>query len=290
MQQNYTCSYNTDNTQSHYLMMHSSYMGLRETLQALMDERGENPNSLAPKTGVPQPTIFRILTGESKEPRRTNIEKLARFFGVTAEEMYSGVRQRSAEPSPTDLPPISPLPDTQSASSGAESAPSYTKDSAVILNFQSKHPEQAKDSDGYVIRQYNSGGSMGNGLALPDQPGVIENWGVSREWLNKNIRVHTGIQNLCIVTGFGPSMQPMFNPGDPLLVDTGVKSVIADGIYFFRVGQEGFIKQLQKIPTESGIKYVAKSKNPDYDNFEITGSMDFEVLGRVVRVWCGTDF
>ena len=144
--------------------------------------------------------------------------------------------------------------------------------------------------DYYVIRQYATGGAMGHGLTLADQPGVIENWSVSKEWLNKNVRTHSGVKNLCIVTGFGPSMQPMFNPGDPLLVDVGVNSVIADGIYFFRVGSEGFIKQLQKIPTETGVKYVAKSKNPDYDNFEITEKMDFEVLGRVIRVWCGTDF
>lgn len=142
----------------------------------------------------------------------------------------------------------------------------------------------------YIIPQYQDGGSMGHGLALPDQPGIIENWSVNREWLNKNVRHFTAAGNLCIVTGFGPSMQPMFNPGDPLLVDLGVTSVIADGVYFFRVGREGFIKQLQKIPTSTGTKYIAKSKNPDFDPFDITPDMDFEVIGRVVRIWCGTDF
>ncbi|OQA32205.1 MAG: Peptidase S24-like protein [Betaproteobacteria bacterium ADurb.Bin341] len=146
-------------------------------------------------------------------------------------------------------------------------------------------------NDVETIYQYaDVAGSMGHGLTLPDQPGTIERWSVSREWLSKNVQSNTGINNLCIVTGFGPSMQPMFNPGDPLLVDTGVKAVIADGIYFFRVGSEGFVKQLQKIPTENGVKYVAKSKNLDYDPFEITEGMDFEVLGKVIRVWCGTNF
>lgn len=156
----------------------------------------------------------------------------------------------------------------------------------MLLNF----PKTIDASDGYTIPQYRAGGSMGHGLRLPDQPGVIQNWSVSREWLSKNARNITGAANLCIVTGFGPSMQPMFNPGDPLLVDTGISQVIADGVYFFRVGEEGFIKQLQKIPTARGLKYIAKSKNPDFDPFEITPDMDFEVLGKVVRVWCGTDF
>lgn len=158
-------------------------------------------------------------------------------------------------------------------------------------NTEPKRPLKVIECpDLYTIPQYRSGGSMGNGLELPDQPGIIENWSVSREWLNKNVRNFTSAGNLCIVTGFGPSMQPLFNPGDPLLVDIGIKSVVADGIYFFRVGSEGFVKQLQKIPTPNGVKYIAKSKNPDYDTFEISDGMDFEVLGRVVRVWCGTDF
>lgn len=160
----------------------------------------------------------------------------------------------------------------------------------MLVDFNQAREARSSAQDHHFIPQYRAGGSMGHGLTLPDQPGVIQNWSVSREWMQKNVRNITGVQNLCIVTGFGPSMQPMYNPGDPLLVDTGVSSVIADGIYFFRVGNEGFIKQLQKIPTAAGIKYVAKSKNPDYDNFDITPDMDFEVLGRVVRVWCGTDF
>lgn len=95
------------------------------------------------------------------------------------------------------------------------------------------------------------------------------------------------MNNLAIVTGFGDSMRGMFNPGDPLLVDRGVTSVDADAVYFFRVGEEGFIKRLQRIPGE-GIR--VKSVNPDYDTWTIKPDMDFEVFARVVKVWCGTDF
>lgn len=128
---------------------------------------------------------------------------------------------------------------------------------------------------------------MGAGVVLKDQPGVIQGWVVSPEWAQKNIRSHTGLENLAIVTGFGDSMRGMFNPGDPLLVDTGVKIVDVDAVYFFRVGNEGFIKRLQRIPGE-GIR--VKSVNPEYDTWTIKPEMDFEVFGRVVKVWCGTDF
>jgi len=128
---------------------------------------------------------------------------------------------------------------------------------------------------------------MGHGVILRDQPGVIQSWHVSPEWIQKNVKHHTGIDNLAIVTGFGDSMRGMFNPGDPLLVDRGVKSVEFDSVYFFRVGDEGFIKRLQRIPGE-GI--VAISENKAYKEWTIKPDMDFEVFARILKVWCSTDF
>lgn len=137
------------------------------------------------------------------------------------------------------------------------------------------------------LKQYNGvGGGMGNGVTLRDQPGSIFGWSVTPEWIRKNIKSHSGAANLCIVTGFGNSMQPLYNPGDPLIIDTGVKSVDSDATYFFRVGEEGFIKILQRIPGE-GIRVI--SKNKDYETWTIKPDMDFEVFGQVLKAWCGTD-
>ncbi len=110
---------------------------------------------------------------------------------------------------------------------------------------------------------------------------------MSTEWVAKNIRSHTGSANLVIVTGFGDSMKGMFNSGDPLVVDTGVKTVEYDAVYFFRVGDEGFIKRLQRIPGE-GLRVL--SENKQYDAWTIKREMDFEVFGRVVKAWQGEDF
>jgi len=147
-----------------------------------------------------------------------------------------------------------------------------------------------KESDGgggVVIPQYKTGGSMGAGLILRDQPGVIQGWRVSGDWVKQNVRHHSGVGNLCIVTGFGDSMRPMFNPGDPLLVDRGVNTVDYDAIYFFRVEEEGFIKRLQRVPGEG---LVALSENKAYKDWTITPNMRFEVFGRVLKVWRGEDF
>lgn len=143
-------------------------------------------------------------------------------------------------------------------------------------------------ADGHVIRQYDTGGAMGGGLVLHDQPGLIHSWNVSQEWLRLNVKHYTSPKNLCIVTGFGDSMRPVFNPGDPLLVDVGVTKVDFDGMYFFRVGEEGFIKRLQRVPGE-GLRVISANKD-NYEPWTIKPDMDFQVLGRVIKVWRGEEF
>ena len=146
------------------------------------------------------------------------------------------------------------------------------------------------DTKDIVIREYETGGSMGWGLLLAEQPGVIKEWRVSERWAQENVHRVTSYKNLKIVTGFGPSMQPLFNPGDPLLVDCGITRADVDGVYFFRVGDEGFVKQLQRIPTIGGLILRAKSYNTLYDSFDIIEGMDFEVFARVVKIWKGEEF
>lgn len=141
-----------------------------------------------------------------------------------------------------------------------------------------------------VITEFDTGGGMDTTgrLLLDDQPGTIKSWRVTHEWLRLNVPNHTGIRNLCIVTGFGPSMRPMFNPGDPLLVDTGVKTVTHEGVYFFRVGDEGYIKMIQRVPDPhgDGVMLNIISKNPDYPPYPMSPkNPHFEVLGKVLTVW-----
>lgn len=142
--------------------------------------------------------------------------------------------------------------------------------------------------DDIEIPQFATGGAMGRGLVLRDQPGVIQSWRVSPEWIQRNVKHYSSVRNLCIVTGFGDSMRPMFNPGDPLLVDRGVKTVEFDAVYFFRVEGEGFIKRLQRIPGE-GLRVLSANRD-HYEPWTIKKNMDFEVLGRVLKVWASEDF
>lgn len=158
-----------------------------------------------------------------------------------------------------------------------------------LSDVERQLPAQRPNNNLVEINQYDAGGRMGNGgLILQDQPGTIRRLEVSKEWLNQNVKGVTPASQLCIVTGFGDSMKPMYNPGDPLLVDISIKTVEYDAVYFFRVGDEGFIKRIQRIPGQ-GLKAISANRD-HYEPWTITEDMDFEVLGRVLKVWKGDDF
>ncbi|WP_255533361.1 S24 family peptidase [Polynucleobacter sp. AP-RePozz3-80-G7] len=207
---------------------------------------------LARACGVKPPSVSNWLDGKTKNLEGKNLLLASNFFKCNEEWLATG----KGGPFPNGTP---------------------QKPNKSELN---------KDGD-VLISQFDAVGAMGDGLVLRDQSGIIESWKVSRDWVSKNVKAHSGITNLCIVTGFGDSMRPMFNSGDPLLVDIGIKTVEFDAIYFFRVGAEGFIKRLQRIPGD-GIRAI--SENKGYEGWTIKPDMDFEVFGRVLKVWCSEDF
>jgi len=58
-----------------------------KNLEWLMAERKTNPYDLQRATGVPQPTIHRILTGESSDPRTKTLQPLADYFNLSVAEL-----------------------------------------------------------------------------------------------------------------------------------------------------------------------------------------------------------
>jgi predicted transcriptional regulator len=62
-------------------------MDLKTRLKGFIDERGLSPYGLSQISGVPQPTIHRILTGESTSPRDSNVKKLAKGLGISEAEL-----------------------------------------------------------------------------------------------------------------------------------------------------------------------------------------------------------
>lgn len=61
---------------------------ISQQMAKLMRESGVSQSGLSRGSGVPQPTINRILNEKTKEPRRESVVKIANFFGVDPESLY----------------------------------------------------------------------------------------------------------------------------------------------------------------------------------------------------------
>ncbi len=86
----YVVAFDHENTAAY-----GSGMGIKDILADMMEMAGDNAYSLSDKSGVPQPTINRILTGTHGDPRSKTVKALAKAYGVTESQL----RGESAQPS-----------------------------------------------------------------------------------------------------------------------------------------------------------------------------------------------
>lgn len=78
---------------------------IRKRIADRMGELGLSQTELGRVSGVPQPTIHRIMTGESQSPRQQNILKIAKALGVSANWLWTGKQDLfPATPLATDEP------------------------------------------------------------------------------------------------------------------------------------------------------------------------------------------
>lgn len=65
----------------------SGMSDMREILQKLMKQHEDTATSLARKSGVPQPTIYRFIKGQHSDPRSAIVKKLAAAYGLTESQL-----------------------------------------------------------------------------------------------------------------------------------------------------------------------------------------------------------
>jgi len=66
-----------------------------------MKQEGISQSALSRATGVPQPTINRILSQVTQDPRRDSMISIANYFGVAVESLYgSSAAQKSTKKDP----------------------------------------------------------------------------------------------------------------------------------------------------------------------------------------------
>ncbi len=104
----------------------------------------------------------------------------------------------------------------------------------------------AETSQGYVhVQQLDGEAGMGEGRVNEDYPEVVRAMDFEPGYIRSVVGFVPPPGRLVLVTGRGDSMIPVIQPGEALIVDTGVTTFDGDGIYLINTGNGQQIKALQ---------------------------------------------
>lgn len=182
---------------------------LAERLATLMAEKGLSQAELARIIGVKQPSIFKILSGQTLNPK--NILEIATALGVNPHWLKTGEGS----------------PDADFFAFTSE------KDDDHTLRVDLLDAELAAHSSGIINAEY---------------PDVISSIFFTQEGVKRILGKTTtdGVYMFKVPTD---SMAPTITQNDIVFIDTNVKEYIGEGVYSFNLNGETYIKRLQRLPT-----------------------------------------
>lgn len=239
-------------------MSTSSY--LTQNLRYLMQEKGLTANQIGQGGGPSQPTISRILKGNSAN--QSSIEALASFFAVPMADLIGKDLQHEAQIAAFESPNAGPLHKTVTVISQEESKKEVSLIMLPSLDVQA---------------------SCGAGRVVLNQPSIGDaDVGLPVIWFNSR---KLDPQFCGTSIAHGDSMSPTILDGATCIIDfRPVSCVIKDSnVYIFCWGDEWFIKRIFK--TQSGL--MLRSDNPDRNRYpdkhvEREAMNHVRILGRVV--------
>ncbi|WP_346395216.1 LexA family protein [Pseudomonas syringae] len=138
-------------------------------LRAKMAEHGLNESQLGRRAGVPQPTINRILSGESSSPRRPTVEKIAKalkvspdwlMFGTGEDKFDSNVEAATGPSRYFEYPEISWV----QAGVAAEAMDLFS-----VGDFEAMHPSDAwAGPNGFWLKVKGPSMTSSNGMSFSE--------------------------------------------------------------------------------------------------------------------------
>lgn len=134
----------------------------------------------------------------------------------------------------------------------------------------------AELTDHYVeIAEFDICFSAGHGAMLFEKSAATGTASYRQDWF---IKEHLNPQSCVRARVQGTSMQGILWDGDTVLINRDETAVIDGKIYALRIGEELYIKRLQKIPNGT---LKLQSENPDYDDVIVNVNDEIEIIGRI---------
>lgn len=215
-----------------------------ENLALAMQRAGLNQSTLAEAVGMKQPSIARLLRGETKTTRALDL---------MAQKLQTSAAFLKGE---TDDP-----------------APKVGEPRAAYHALSPKQPDNA-----VMIPQLEIGYSMGGGSVFSDyqQTAMVP---FPREWLRPMMGGTFG--DLFVARGDGDSMMPTLLDGDLCIVDTAQQTILQqDRLWCLSYGDLGMIKRVRMQP-DGGALII--SDNPAIADFTAYDD-ELHAVGRVIWI------
>lgn len=132
------------------------------------------------------------------------------------------------------------------------------------------------------IPQLDVKASCGFGVMAPESLSIVRILTVSKPWVLRHC-AGADLSRLAIINIVGDSMQPLFNDGDFVIVDTGVQRVSGEDIYAFNNDSDLFVKRIQRGFDGSA---TIISENPVYPPITVPAESqaNIHIIGRVVTI------
>jgi phage repressor protein C with HTH and peptisase S24 domain len=225
-------------------------------LRALLDQHGISPMELHRRTGVPQSTLSRILSGKIVDPSDKHISKIAGYFSLSTDQLR-GRADVTRAPGHSGLKDISLWDDD-----------TPIDDDEVSVPFL-REVELAAGSGRFVIEESER---------------------ASLRFGKRSLR-HNGVQfdQAKCVTVRGNSMLPVLRDGATVGVNAAKCAIgdIVDGdLYAINHNGQLRVKQLYRLPTGIRLRSFNRDEHPDEDySFQDMHEEQIVILGHVF--WWG---
>ncbi|TGY50809.1 MULTISPECIES: XRE family transcriptional regulator [Rodentibacter] len=219
---------------------------LADRLATLMAEKGLSQAELARMIGIKQPSVFKILSGQTLNPK--NIVEIATALGVNVHWLKTGEGEREVN------------------------------DKVITALYTEEQDEQHHLRVDLLDVQLAANST---GIINSDYPEVLSRLYFTEEGVQRLLG-RTTTQGIYLFSVPTDSMMPTIMPDDLVFIDTKINEYIGDGVYAFNLNGELYIKRLQRLPT--GI-FRALSDNPLYPPFDITDEL-FDtavIIGKFIR-------
>lgn len=110
---------------------------------------------------------------------------------------------------------------------------------------------------------------------------VLSEWSLPKQLLANQVGSNSSVR---IIQVMGDSMQPEFNPGDRIMVNTADRMPSPPGVFVLWDGFGLIIKRCEMVPHSNPARVILSSVNPQYSTYEMD-LPELDIQGRVVGKW-----